>query len=140
MSTEANKAIMRRYVNEVFNQGKLDLIDEVVLPTHRREAPNATEGPGPEGNKQVVLAMRKGIPDLHVRIEEQIAEGDRVVTRFQATGTHLGELMGAAPTGKRVTLNWLSIDRFESGKLVGSWVTADGVEWMQQLDYTPKPS
>jgi predicted ester cyclase len=139
MSTEANKAIMQRWVEEGFNQGKLDVVDEVVAPDYVLESTTPTEQlPGPEGSKNGILEIRRIFPDLHVTIEDQVAEGGKVVTRYSATGTQMGEFMGIAPTGKQVTMNWLAIDRFEGGKLVRGWDIADYLGLFQQLGAVPK--
>jgi len=96
MSTESNKAIARRFLEEVFGQGKLAVADEIVAPDHVDHGPGALPGVphGPEGSKMLVTGYRNAFPDIHFTIDEQIAEGDKVVTRWTGHGTHKGELAG----------------------------------------------
>jgi steroid delta-isomerase-like uncharacterized protein len=92
---------------------------------------------GPEEFKQFVRMYRSAFPDLVLTVEDQIAEGDRVVTRFTARGTHRGDLMGIPPTGKRVAVTGISIDRISNGKSVESWTNYDLMSMMQQLGVVP---
>ena len=97
--SEQNKTLVRRVVEEVYNQGNLAVADELAasdLVVHQ----TSQEIRGREGAKQYVAALRAAFPDLHMTIEDQIAEGDRVVTRWTARGTHTGEFHGIPPTGK----------------------------------------
>ena len=138
MSTEDNKAVARHSFEEVMNHVNLAVIDEVFSPTYVLHAP---AGPvhGLDGFKQFVLMYRSAFPDAHYTIEEMIAEGDKVVTRWSGTGTHLGELMGIPPTGKRVTVTGISIGRYEGGKLVEEWLNFDALGMLQQLSVIPAP-
>jgi hypothetical protein len=106
MSTEANKAIIRRLFKEAFGQGNLAVLDEIIAPNQVNGGPGALpELPsGPEGTKMLITAYRNAFPDLHFTIDEQIAEGNTVVTRWTAHGTHNGELAGLPPTGKPATV------------------------------------
>jgi steroid delta-isomerase-like uncharacterized protein len=134
MSTEANKALARRVLEEMFNKGNLDVADELLAPDYVDHDPTLPEDVhGPEGFKQYVATYRAAFPDLHVQIEDQIAEGDRVATRWTGTGTHNGELAGIAPTGKRVTLPGMEIVRIVNGKLVEGWESYDSGTLMRQL-------
>ena len=96
MSTESNKAIARRFLEEVFGQGKLAVADEIIAPDHVNGGPGAVPGipPGQEGSKMLVTVYRNAFPDVHFTIDEQIAEGDKVVTRWTGRDTHKGELAG----------------------------------------------
>ncbi len=138
MSTEENKALSRRFIEEVWNQGKLAVIDELVAPNYVDHDPT---GPihGPEGMKQFVSMYLAAYPDTHFTIEDQIAERDTVVTRWTARGTHKGPLMGIPPTGKQVTVTGISIDRVVNGKLVEDWSNYDALGMMQQLGVVPAP-
>ncbi len=138
MSTEENKALSRRLIEEVWNQGNLAVIDELTAPNYVDHDPT---GPiqGPEGMKQFVSMYLTAYPDTHFTIEDQIAEGDRVVTRWTARGTHKGPLMGIPPTGKQVTVAGISIDRVVNGKLVEDWSSYDALGMMQQLGVVPAP-
>jgi steroid delta-isomerase-like uncharacterized protein len=140
MSAEENKALARRVLEEMFNEGNLDLADEVFAPDYVNHDPAMPEDiRGPEGFKEYVGAYRTAFPDLHLQIEDQIAEGDRVVTRWTGTGTHEGELAGIAPTGNRVTLPGMEIVRFSGGKLAEGWEGYDSMVLMQQLGAIPSP-
>ena len=125
LSLEENKAIVRRLIEEMWNQGKLEVIDEVFPPS------------GIEGAKQIVTTFRTAFPDLHFTIEDQIAEGDKVTTRYTLTGTHTGEFMGIPPTGKQVTVTGMSISRIVDSKLVEEWDNVDTLGMMQQLGVIP---
>lgn len=134
MSAEQNKALARRVLEEMFNKGNLDVADELLAPDYVDHDPAMPEDVyGPEGFKQYVGAYRSAFSDLHVQIEDQIAEGDKVVTRWTGTGTHDGELAGIAPTGNRLTLPGMEIVRISGGKLVEGWEGYDSMNMMRQL-------
>jgi predicted ester cyclase len=135
MSTEENKAVARRVLDEMFNKGNLDVADELLAPNYVDHDPAMPEDiHGPEGFKQYVSGYRSAFSDLHLKFEDQIAEGDKVVTRWTGTGTHDGELSGIAPTGNRVTLPGMEIVRISGGKLVEGWEGYDTMNLMRQLD------
>src|SRR5437660_5416469 len=101
MSSEENKAQYRRTFEEVFNQGNLALIDELVAPDFlNHEVPPGMNNRGPESTQQVVRMLRTAFPDLHFTIEELVAEGDTVAGRVTMSGTHLGPFQGIPPTGR----------------------------------------
>jgi steroid delta-isomerase-like uncharacterized protein len=133
--SEANKAVSRR-VFEIFNSGDVDVFEEILAPGFVNHDPSAP--PGLEGVKQQVLLYRGAFPDLEVRVEDQIAEGDRVVSRWSARGTHRGDLLGIAPTGKQGTATGITIDRLEGGKIVESWTNWDTLGLLQQLGAVPE--
>ena len=134
MSAEENKALARRVIEEMFNGGNLGVADELLAPDYVDHDPAMPEDVrGPEGFKEYVRAYRSAFSDIHIRIEEQIAEGDKVVTRWTGTGTHDGDLAGIAPTGNRVTLPGMEIVRISEGKLVEGWEGYDSMNLMQQL-------
>ena len=134
MSAEENKALARRVIEEMFNKGNLALADELIAPEYVDHDPAMPEDiRGPEGFKQYVGAYRSAFSDLHVGIEDQIAEGDKVVTRWTGTGTHDGEFASIAPTGNRVTLPGMEIVRISGGKLVEGWEGYDSMNLMRQL-------
>jgi steroid delta-isomerase-like uncharacterized protein len=135
MSAEENKALARRVLEEMFNKGNLDVADELLAPDYVDHDPAMPEDiRGPEGFKQYVSGYRSAFSDLHLEIEDQIAEGDKVVTRWTGTGTHDGELSGIPPTGNRVTLPGMEIVRISGGKLVEGWEGYDTMNLMRQLD------
>src|SRR5579872_2992489 len=114
MSAETNKAVAQRFYAEVFSAGKLNLIDELIAATFADRDPS-NPFQGREGLKQFVNMYRGAYPDLHMTIEDMIAEGDKLVVRFSARGTHRGTLMGIPPTGRQVTVTAIDILRFENG-------------------------
>jgi steroid delta-isomerase-like uncharacterized protein len=134
MSTEENKALARRVIEQMFNEGNLDVADELLALDYVDHDPSLPEDVhGPEGFKQYVGMYRAAFPDLHVQIEDQLAEGDRVATRWTGTGTHDGELAGIVPTGKRVTVPGMEIVRIANGRLVEGWEGYDSGTLMRQL-------
>ena len=134
MSAEQNKALARRVLEEMFNKGNLDVADELLAPDYVDHDPAMPEDVhGPEGFKQYVGAYRSAFSDLHVQIEDQIAEEDKVVTRWTGTGTHDGELANIAPTGNRLTLPGMEIVRISGAKLVEGWEGYDSMNMMRQL-------
>lgn len=140
--SEENKAIARRLVEEAFVGGNLDLVDELVTPTYTPHDPASPPGlpDGPEGVKLLIQGYRSAFPDLRISIDTQIAEGDYVTTRWTATGTHQGELMGVAPTGKQATVTGITIDRIENGQVAESWDNWDTFGLLQQLGAIPAPA
>lgn len=133
MSAEESKAIMRRFW-EVWEQGNVELLDELLAPeyiNHTLAAPDLP--PGPEGVKEVVSMFRSGIPDLRVVIEDMIAEGDRVATRYALEGTHGGHLFGIAPTGRALSIKSMTVERLSGGKIIEHWRVTDELDMMRQL-------
>jgi steroid delta-isomerase-like uncharacterized protein len=130
--SEQNKAHVRRVIEQIYNRGDLDAVDEMAagdLVIHAA----SQEIRGHEGARQYVAALRTGFPDLHFTIEDQIAEGDRVVTRWTARGTHRGEFQGVPPTGREIRLTGADIDRIVGGKIVECWANVDELGLMRQL-------
>ena len=134
-SAEEIKAMQRRLFAEFFSQGKLEVADEIFAPDHVYYNPDTPEGiHGPEGMKRFVVGtFRSAFPDLRGTVEDQIAEGEKVVMRWTARGTHQGELQGLPPTGKRVKVAGMVISRSAEGKLVESWEVYDTLGMMRQL-------
>ena len=141
MSTEENKALLRRSVEEVFSaQGDIDVADEIFAPDYIGHNPTDPQDVrGPEGAKELASIYRSAFPDVRLSIEEQVAEEDRVVTRWIASGTHQGELMGIAPSGNRVTVSGTSIERIVNGKIEETWDNYDALGMMQQIGAIPSP-
>ena len=115
--SEENKAVVRRFT-EVFQTGDLSTLDEVLASNFVDHNPFPEQAPGREGMKQLIGMMRTTFPDMAVSTEDMIAEGDRVVSRWSATGTHKGEFMGVPATGNKVTVTGIGIDRIMDGKIV----------------------
>ena len=138
MSAEENKALVRRYVEEVVNQRNLDLLDEIFAPDFVEYGADTDQVSGVEDAKQFFDMLRSGFPDFQGTIEDLFAEGDKVVLRFTFRGTHQGEFMGIAPTGKQVTMPGIDIFRIADGKLVELWGQEDVLGMMQQLGAIPE--
>ena len=137
--SEENKAIFRRYVEEVGNEGNLDLVDEIFSDYASHQPDGSVLERGPEDVKRFMGEFRSAFPDFHTTIEDQIAEDDKVVTRWTMRGTHEGEFRGIAPTGKQITVTGIGIFRFSDGKVVESWDNFDQLGMMQQLGVVPSP-
>jgi steroid delta-isomerase-like uncharacterized protein len=135
--TEDNKALNRRFVEEVINQGNTDAIDELIDPGVVDHAAPPGFPTGREGAKQFAAMMRSAFPDLHLTIEDMIAEGDKVVMRSTWSGTHEGEFMGIPATGRRVTVSAIDISRVADGRMVEHWEQSDALGLMQQLGVVP---
>lgn len=118
MPSESNKKIVRRFYEEVINQLKVDLIPELVSEGYTEVMDGRRYEVGMEGAKAHALRVRETYPDLHLTIDRQIAEAEWVVTCITASGTHSGEWIGIAPTGKKVTFTGVNVDRVVGGKLV----------------------
>jgi steroid delta-isomerase-like uncharacterized protein len=138
MSAEENKAIFRRYVEEVGNEGNFDLADEIFDRYLAHQPDGSVLERGPEDVKRFMGEFREAFPDFHSEIEDQIAEGDKVVTRWRMHGTHRGEFRGIVPTGNTLDITGIGIFRFsEEGKVVESWDNLDQLGMMRQLGVIP---
>src|SRR5262249_34470549 len=135
-----NKTIVRQIVNEVWKAGKLETIDALVSPGYVYHGPGGLEVHGPEGYKQLATAYRTAFPDMDITIEDLIGEGDEVVCRWIGSGTHKGDLMGIAATGKFATVPGILISRFSDGKLVEDHELFDEVAMFRQLGVTTIPA
>ncbi len=131
MSIEANKAIVRRYV-ELWSTGNLALADEV-LAADFVDHTHPDQAPGPEGVKQAIKAFREGFPDACITIEQMIGEDDTVAFRFVLRGAHRGTFAGFPPTGREAILAGMDFMRIAGGKMVELWSSQDTLSWAQQL-------
>lgn len=138
MSVEQNKALFRRFVEEVFNKGNVSTIDEFLAPNfvEREVLPPGTPS-GREGVKQLTMMFRTAFPDFNVSIDDIIAEGDKIVARTTWSGTQKGEFMGIPSSGKRVSFDVIDIIRISEGKGVEHWGVMDSSALMQQLGVIP---
>jgi steroid delta-isomerase-like uncharacterized protein len=136
----SNKAAFKRF-HESANTGDVEFlaktIDDVVAPDAVIRTPLPIDATGPELLKQVWAMLFRVYPDLHLTVEDVIAEGDKVVARNTVTGTHRGEFMGVAPTGKSVTYNEIFIFRFSDGRVVETWGVVDVYAQMKQIGVIP---
>jgi steroid delta-isomerase-like uncharacterized protein len=135
--SEENKAIARRFF-ECVNDRNLDGLAEIIGPDAVDHDPqNPVQGSGPDVARQAMQGYVDAFPDLRIEVDDQIAEGDRVTTRWTATGTHQGDLMGIPGSGKQSTVTGISIDRIENGKVVESWSNWDTLGMLQQIGAIP---
>jgi steroid delta-isomerase-like uncharacterized protein len=140
MSTEHARALVRRWYLEVFAQGRLDLVNELFTPdclSHDVYSPPRGWPRGPEGARAAASTWRAAVPDLQFKIEDQVADGDRVVTRWTGWGTNRGALLGIPPTGRSFMVGGVSIERIAEGKIAESWVYFDMLGLLQQLGALP---
>ena len=140
MSTEENKAIARRLIEEAWSQGNLDVLDELMHPDYagrHSQVPNLQSSR--ERYKGYIVTTRTALPDFHATVEDQIAEGDLVVTRWAGRGTHKGTHLGIPPTNKHVTVTGIVIERIVDGKTVEGWVEMDLLGMLQRLGGLPAP-
>ena len=143
MSEEENKALIRRYYQEIDAAAKDDrgasVLDDFVAPNFFNHAPSPGFTPDLEGLKQANDHFLAAAPDGYHVIEDMIAEGDKVMTRLSAYGTHTGELFGIPPTDKQVSMTAIAIHRIENDKIVEHWSEIDNLGIMQQLGVVPTP-
>jgi predicted ester cyclase len=143
MSTEENKRIFMRYIEEVWNVGRMEAADEMFESNYIARRPSHPEGEldvvGPQVIKNYVQMFRSAFPDLRVTIQDMVAEGDLVVGRGIVSGTHQGNLFGYAPTGRRATWTLMGVDRFANGKIVEGWGDMDMLGALQELGVLPPP-
>lgn len=137
MSTEENKALIRRFYEEVFNKRNVAAIGDFFAPDHIDHTLPAGFPTGPEGTRQAISITLAGFPDLRVTIEDMIAEGDKVVIRFTTHGTQQGTFGGIPPTGKQVAVSTIEITRVADGKIAEDWGLDDRLGMLQQLGLVP---
>ena len=134
----ANKAIVQRLYEEVWNRRKLEVIKEIISPSHALQAPNISGSSiGPEAYKRNVLAFLAGFPDLRWSIEDTIAEKDKVVACWTISGTHKGDYLGMPATNKKVSVEGITIHNVAGGKIMDSYSNWDVLGMMQQLGVVP---
>ena len=139
--TDANKKISRSIIEEMFNKGRLEIADELLAPNAVLHDPALPEPiRGAEGFKENVAHYRAAFPDIHMVVDDQCADDSNVCTRWTATGTHEGELMGINPTGRQATVTGMTMDRIEDGRIVESWTNWDTLGLLQQIGAIPAPA
>jgi predicted ester cyclase len=138
MSTEENKAIVRRFFEEGPSKGNLIDADKLLSPDFTMHTP-LPASPGIRGIHEVITTCRAAFEHLNVTIEEMIAEGDNVAARFTAHGIHKGDFMGLQSTGKPITMTGMEIFRIKDGRIVELWGEANLLGLMQQLGIFPAP-
>jgi predicted ester cyclase len=140
--SEANKALFRRWFDEVWNQGREDTIDELFAATAIAHGIGENEQPltGPSQFKPFVRNMRGAIPDIHIAIEQLVAEGDWVSCRVSLTGTHSGPGLGVNPTGGAIKIGGIVLARIQNGQIVGGWNSWDQLGLLRQIGALPSPT
>ena len=127
MDAEQGKEAVRRYMEEAWNRGNVDVLDELFTPELAAR------------QRALVGAFRTGFPDWHCKIDDFVVEGDKVVNRWTATATHTGNLFGIPATGKPVVVEGITIQQFADGRIVADWSQTDQLALMQQLGVAPGP-
>jgi steroid delta-isomerase-like uncharacterized protein len=141
MLAESILALARRTFDEIWNTGNLDVADELFSPDYVNHDPTSPEvPPGPEGVKQLARMYRRAFPDLRFIIDEMLATGDKVITRWTGQGTHRGALRGLPPTGRQARVTGISIHRVVGGRIVETWLNWDTLGLMEQLGASPVPA
>ena len=138
MSVEDNKAAVQRMGEEAFNQGNLDVLDELVAQDVVDHDPAPGQASGREGIKQFVSTLRTAFPDPQLAVENMVAEGDYVAFNYTINGTHQGEFMGIEPTGKQVSVRAMEMVRIADGQMVDRWGNTDQMGLLDQLGALPQ--
>ena len=132
--SELNKQLVRRFFDEVCNASDLAAANAIFAPGHVYHDPSSPGiADGPQGMKDLIGAYQSGFPDAHWTVDDTMTDGDTVITRWTGSGTHRGDLMGIAPTGKHVSITGVWIHRVEDGRIAESWNVWDTLGMLQQL-------
>jgi steroid delta-isomerase-like uncharacterized protein len=134
--SEENKSISRA-LSEMLSDHDLSGLDEVYAPEVVNHDPNQGDIRGLDAVREYLTSYVEAFPDLRMIVEDQVAEGDKVVTRWRAEGTHEGELQGMPASGNQISVEGITIERFEGGKIVEAWDNADFLGLMQQIGGMP---
>ncbi|AXY73105.1 ester cyclase [Paraflavitalea soli] len=133
-----NKKIIQRYYGEVWNQGRLGVLDELLDPQYINHTPSVPNPPaGPAGLKPIVAAIRRAFPDLHYEIKDIVVNDSMAVARVVMTGTQLDSLFNLPPTGRKIRVNQMNIEKVRNGKIVEHWRVTDELTLMKQLGFVP---
>ena len=135
--SEENKALTRRFYEEIFNKGNLDAIDQLCSPDFVIHTPPPGMDPSSEGLKQMLDIFRQAFSDMNVTVDEMVAEGDTVVSRTSMRGTHTGDMMGIAPTGKQFSIRGMDLIHIVDGKATEVWHFEEELAFWQQLGVAP---
>jgi steroid delta-isomerase-like uncharacterized protein len=139
-TTDQNKAIARRWSEELWSRGNLAVADEIIAPDYERHDPgDPFAAKGPDDVKRIVTMLRTMLPDFRITVESIIAEGDFVVSRYTATATDTVGYMGMPATGRPIKTPAIQIFRFANGKIVESWAARDDLGTLRQLGHLPAP-
>jgi steroid delta-isomerase-like uncharacterized protein len=134
MNAKKNEEIVTRYFEEIWNSGNLNLLDEIISPQYINHSPGSPNPkPGPSGLRPIIEAIRKAFPDLNYKIVNMVATDTQVAIHTKMSGTHLGDLFGLAPTGKKVNVNQMQIERMINGQIVEHWRVTDDLTFLKEL-------
>ena len=136
-SLEQNKALMRNYIEEAWNKGNLDFVDKNFSSDFVGHGTFHGQPTNRDGVKSVISTIRNAIPDLNITIEDMLAEGTKVASRWVTKGTHKGDLMGAKPTGNKISVSETAVFRVKDGKVVEAWANRDDLGFLQQVGLIP---
>jgi steroid delta-isomerase-like uncharacterized protein len=136
LSTDENKALVRRFIDEIFVQGRFDAVDQLLTDDFTPHTWGST-GAGKEDLKRAITRVREGLSDPSMKIEDMIAEGDRVAVRLTARAVQTGQFMGLPPSGMPYTIGEIHIFRIVEGRVAEHWHQADLLGMMRQLGATP---
>ena len=138
MRTDTHREVIRRYFEEVWNNGDLAVLDTIIAPEYVNHSPSSPNpAPGPGGLKPIVAAMRAAFPDLHYTIDDQVYDGEKAAIRCTVTGTHAGDFFGIPPTSRSFRVSQLQIERFQNGQIVEHWRLTDELALLRQLGLAP---
>ena len=135
--SDTNKSIVRRWFDEIYTKKRLELMDELHAAAYTWRGPSGVTVTSRDGMRELLGVYFSAFPDLHFTVEEQMSEGDQVVTRWSARGTHSGEFDGIAPTGSSIVFTGITISRLENGRLVEEWESFDELLLMRQIGAVP---
>ena len=133
MSTEENKTLVRRVFDEIFKENNLAAVDELIASDYVYRRPGKPEFRGPATYKALLAAFRAAFPDVHFTVEEMIAEGEKVFSRWTFTGTHAGQFMGVAPSGRRITADGMLVSRCADGRVTEELELMDELSILRQM-------
>ncbi len=136
---QSNSNVVLQFIERVLNRGEVEAAGEFFWEDMVEQVPLPGQGPGVEGLKGALRGLREAFPDMHWRVQEQVAEGDKVVSRFEWTGTHRGPFLGVPATGHTVTVWGMVIDRFDGPKIRDTRIIMDTLGLMMQLGVVPPP-
>lgn len=136
MSKEKNKEIQQKF-GEAINTGNLENLKDLVADNVKDHDPAPNQGPGPQGYIDFFTMMRNAFPDMKVEVEQLVADDDNVAFAYTLTGTHKGDFMGVAGTGKSIKARGMQISRFENGKMVERWGSSDELGILKQIGANP---
>ena len=135
--SEANRAVVRRWFNEIYNKKRLELMNELHAETYVWRGPGGVTVTSRDEMRELIGGYVAAFPDIHWTVEDQMADGDQVVTRWTARATHSEPFEGIAPTGNSVTFTGITISRLENGQLVEEWENFDELGMMRQIGALP---